>query len=195
MRGAAYLVSASVAAFVCACSPEPPQPDPADLMLARQAALAFDQRLKKEIVDRLERGEDPIAVYLAYRDNVPSYARRIAEQLGVEFDRVSLRPRNPSSLADEWEEKKIEEFQFWREAGVDPDVMETAEILEEDGVRVFRWLRPVSIGEPCMVCHGDAIEARILKLLAQEYPLDGATGYYETEIVGAYSVRKALGED
>ena len=43
-----------------------------------------------------------------------------------------------------------------------------------------------------MFCHGDAPNTRILELLAQEYPLDEATGYYETEIGGAYSVSKVL---
>jgi hypothetical protein len=55
-------------------------------------------------------------------------------------------------------------------------------------------MRPLVADEPCMACHGDEPDPRLLKLLAQEYPLDEATGYYESEILGAYSVTKALEE-
>ena len=179
-----------------ACSPRPETPSAADVTTARQAALDFDIGLKRDVLNRLEREEDPVAVYLAYRDHAPSYARQISERFGFEFSRVSLRPRNPSNVADDWERQQIETFQFWREAGMDPAVIESAAIVEEgEGsgrVKIFRWMRPLAIDEPCMTCHGDAIDPRILKLLAQEYPLDEATGYYETEIAGAYSVSRAL---
>jgi hypothetical protein len=32
-------------------------------------------------------------------------------------------------------------------------------------------------------------------MLAQEYPLEEATGYYDTEIIGAYSVTRLLTEE
>lgn len=179
-----------------ACTPKPELPAAADVVAARQAALEFEVRLKRDVLDRLERGDDPVAVYLAYRDQAPLLAREISARSGLEFSRVSLRPRNTSSAADDWEREQIESFQFWREAGIDPAVMDSAAVMVEgegDGrTKVFRWMRPLAIDEPCMVCHGDAIDPRILKLLAQEYPLDEATGYYETEIAGGYSVSKAL---
>lgn len=191
-------LSCALAILAAACTPRPETPSAEDVVAARQAALGFDTRLKRDILDRLEREEDPVAVYLAYRDHAPSFAREISERFGFEFSRVSLRPRNTSNAADDWEREQIESFQFWREAGIDPAVMESAAILVEgegEGrTKVFRWMRPLAIDEPCMTCHGDAVDPRILKLLAQEYPLDEATGYYETEIAGGYSVSKALGE-
>jgi hypothetical protein len=175
-----------------ACTPEPEIPDPGDLLVARQAALGFDMRLRMEMLDRIERDEDPVAVYMAYRDTVPGYAKDISERLGLEFSRVSMRPRNPLNAADDWEREQFAQFEYWRETGRDPTVMESAAIVEEEGRRLFRWMRPLSADEPCMVCHGDEVDPRILKMLAQEYPLDEATGYYDTEIIGAYSVTKAL---
>jgi hypothetical protein len=178
------------------CAPKPEAPRTEDVAAARQAALDFDLRLKRDVLDRLEREEDAVAVYLSYRDHAPSFAREISERFGFEFSRVSLRPRNPSNAADDWEREQIETFQFWREAGIDPGVMESGAVMYEgegDGrTKVFRWMRPLAVEEPCMACHGDAIDPRILKLLAQEYPLDEATGYYETEIVGGYSVSIAM---
>jgi hypothetical protein len=191
-RAFARLAACVIASLAAGCAPKVETPSPADLLLARQAGIAFDVRLKMEIVDRLEREEDPVAIYLAYRDHVPAYAREIGDRLGLEFSRVSTRPRNPSNAADEWEAEQMELFGFWREAGLDPLTMEASAIVKEGDKRVFRWMRPLVMEEPCMVCHGDAPNTRILELLAQEYPLDEATGYYETEIGGAYSVSKVL---
>jgi hypothetical protein len=192
--GFARLWLALVALALGACTPEPETPDPSDLLVARQAALAFDVRLKMEILDRIERDEDPVAVYMSYRDHVPGYAKEISERLGLEFSRVSMRPRNPLNAADDWEREQFTQLEFWRETGRDPTVMESSAIVEEDGRKLFRWMRPLTADEPCMVCHGDELDPRLLKLLAQEYPLDEATGYYDTEILGAYSVTKVLEE-
>lgn len=181
-------------ATLCGCTPAPETPDPDDLLVARQAAVGFDVRFRREIVDRLERDEDPVAVYMSYRDHVPTFAKEISDRLGIEFSRVSTRPRNPLNSADDWEREQFALFEFWRETGRDPTVMESAAIVEEDGRKLFRWMRPLVAEESCMACHGDEPDPRLLKLLAQEYPLDEATGYYETEILGAYSVTKVLEE-
>ena len=178
-----------------ACEPEPETPTPGDLLVARQAALGFDVRYRMEILDRLERDEDPVAVYMSYRDHVPGYAKDISERLGLEFSRISMRPRNPLNAADDWEREQLAQLEFWRETGRDPTGMESSAIVEEDGRKLFRWLRPLTADESCMACHGDKLDPRLLKLLAQEYPLDEATGYYETEILGAYSVTKVLDAD
>jgi hypothetical protein len=183
-----------LAAAFAACTPAPGTPDPGDLLIARQAALGFDVRYRMEILDRLERDEDPVAVYMSYRDHVPGYAKEIGERLGLEFSRVSMRPRNPLNSADDWEREQFALFDYWRDTGRDPTVMESAAIVEEGGRKLFRWMRPLVADEPCMACHGDEPDPRLLKLLAQEYPLDEATGYYETEILGAYSVTKVLEE-
>jgi hypothetical protein len=190
--GVARLCGMLAVAALGACTPAPETPDPGDLLVARQAALGFDSRLRMDIMDRLERDEDPVAVYMSYRDHAPGYAKDISERLGLDFSRVSLRPRNPLNAADDWERQQFAQFEFWRETGRDPTVMESAAIVEEEGRKLFRWMRPLSADEGCMICHGDELDPRLLKLLAQEYPLDEATGYYETEILGAYSVTKVL---
>lgn len=191
-RNTLWLAAGAALALASACAPEPETPSPADLLLARQAGVAFDVRMKQDVLDRLDRLEDPVAVYLAYRDHVPFYANQIGQPLGLELSRVSLRPRNPSNAADDWEAEQMELFGFWREAGLDPLTLEASAIVKEGDRQVFRWMRPLVMDEACMACHGDTPDPRILTLLAQEYPLDEATGYYETEIAGAYSVSKLL---
>ena len=145
-----------------------------------------------DILDRLERAEDPVAVSLAYRDNVPGWAKEIGTKLGVDLSRTALRTRNPSNAPDDWEVKQMELFEFSREAGLDPATMEVAEIVTEGKQKVFRWIRPIAMDEACLTCHGEEIDTRVVTLLNQEYPLDEALDYHETEFGGAYSVSKVL---
>jgi hypothetical protein len=178
--------------LLTACAPQPEKPDPKDVLAARQAGLSFGIRMQHEISGRLERGEDPVAVYLAYADNVPGWGKEISDKAKFDFTRTALGVRNPANEPDDWERRKMEEFSFLTDAGVDPETLEAAEIVQEGDEKVFRWMRPMQMDEPCMACHGEQIGDKVRLLLGQEYPLDAATGYSEGQIGGAYSVRKVL---
>jgi uncharacterized protein DUF3365 len=180
------------ALLAAACQPEFEQPKPADLNAARQAALDFDRRMQLQIIDRLDRGEDPVALYLAYTDHVPGWAKEISDTNKFDFSRTSLDPRNPTAAADTWETQKMQEFAYMADTGLDPATFESAEILQEGDAKVFRWIRPMQMGEHCLACHGEHVDSRIKQLLAQEYPDDAAIGYFEGQVGGAYSVRKVL---
>lgn len=195
----AWLLGAASLAFAFsapACAPKPEAPDPEMLLSARKAALELDISIRQDVLARLERDEDPLAVYVAYRDTVPAMTRDAASLAGLDLSRVALRVRNAANTADDWELRQLEEFRFLIEAGLDAETLEASAILREeiDGEqkRVFRWMRPLVTGEACMVCHGDAIDPRILARLTQDFPLDEATGYYDLELRGAWSVRKVL---
>ena len=192
MCGRLGAVALASACLLAACQPKFELPDPKDLNSARQAALAFDRRMQLEILDRLERGEDVVAIYLAYTDHVPGWAKEISDASKFEFSRTSLDPRNPASAADEWEQQKMQEFAYMADTGLDPATFETGEIRQEGDEKVFRWIRPMQMTEHCLACHGEHLDSRIKQLLAQEYPDDAATGYFEGQVAGAYSVRKVL---
>lgn len=180
---------------LAACEPRPERPTDADILAARQAALSFDVRLRREIVDRINREEDPVAVYLAYADNVPGWGKEISDAAKFAFSRTALGVRNPANAPDDWERRQMELFNLMADEGQDPETFEAAEIVQEGNAKVFRWLRPMVMGEACMACHGEAIDGRIKLLLAQEYPLDEAAGYSEGQLGGAYSARKVLSVD
>jgi len=182
-----------VAIALAACAPRPEQPAANDIRAARTAAFAFDQRMNREIIARLDRGEDPVAVWLAYADHVPDWGRQISNEVKADVSRTALGVRNPANAPDDWERRQLEQMSFMLDAGVDPETMEVAAIVVENGETAFRWMRPVLMREPCLVCHGEAIDSRIRLLLAQEYPLDEAAGYAEQQLGGAYSVRRVLG--
>ncbi len=180
---------------VAACEPRPEQPSEADIQAARKAAVTFDIRMKREITDRLERGEDPVAVYLAYADNVPGWGLEISNAGKFDFSRTAITVRNPANAPDAWETRQMELFNLLADGGQDPEAFEVAEIVQEGNEKVFRWMRPTVMGEACMACHGEGVSERIKLLLGQEYPLDDALGYSEGQLGGAYSVRKVLAVD
>ncbi len=186
-----FLIAAALLG-AAACGPRVEEPDPADLQAARQAALIFDVRLKQAVLDRLDRDEDPVAVYLGYRDAAPKLIADASQQSGVTLKRTALRVRDPKNAPDDWEMEKLQELDFLMQAGLDPETLGMTEIVEEDGQRVFRWIRPLVMGETCLVCHGENVSTRILDLLDQEFPGDEGIGYFANEPGGAYSVRKVL---
>jgi hypothetical protein len=189
---ASRLAALGLVALIAACAPKRETPDAADIRAARQAALTFDHRMTSEIVGRLDRDEDPVAVYLAYADNVPGWGKELSDAAKMDFSRTALGARNPADAPDAWERQQMEQMSFMLDAGIDPETLEIAEIVTEGDAKVFRWMRPVLMREACLACHGEAIESRVKLLLGQEYPLDEATGYAAGQLGGAYSVRKAL---
>jgi hypothetical protein len=180
-----------VALGLAACAPRPPVPDVADIQAARQAALMLDVRFRTEILDRLER-EDASAIYMAYRELAAEFVREASAKSHLDIRRVGLRVRNPANAADDWEAEQLEKFNFLVNAGYDISVLEASAIVTENKQKWFRWIKPMPVGETCMVCHGDDIPADILKQLKQDYPDDNATGYQPSEMRGAYSVRRKL---
>jgi hypothetical protein len=193
MGGARQIAAISGALALACCQPQPQRPDPADLQEARRASISFDVRMNQDILARLNRNEDPVAVYLSYADHVPLWAKEISDSLRFEFSRTSLDPLNASAAPDAWEAEQMEEFNFLADAGYDIAGLEAAEIRnEEGGTKVFRWMRPIVMTEPCLVCHGGILDDRIRLLLAQEYPREEPVSYFEGQLGGAYSVRKVL---
>lgn len=185
----------ALALIAAACTPRPEQPSADSIRAARQAALAFDQRMAREIMSRLQRDEDAVAVWLAYADNVPDWGRQISNEMKVEFSRTALGVRNPANAPDDWERQQMELMSFMLDTGIDPETLDVGEIRQEGNETVFRWMRPILMVEECLVCHGEQIDGRVKLLLAQEYPLDEATGYSANQLGGAYSVRQVLRVD
>lgn len=180
---------------LAACAPKPEQPAAGDIRAARQAALSFDQKMTREISARLERQEDPVAVWLAYADNVPGWGAEVSNAAQMDFSRTALTVRNPANAPDDWERQQMEQMAFLLDAGIDPETMEIAAIVQEGDEKALRWIRPIIVTETCLACHGEAVSPRIRLLIGQEFPLDDATGYAEGQLIGAYSVRKVLSRD
>ena len=83
MRTHALSLACAVIA-AAACTPRVEPPPAASIRSARQAALTFDQRMMREIIARLQRDEDTVAVWLAYADHVPDWGREISNDVEVD---------------------------------------------------------------------------------------------------------------
>lgn len=185
-------IAVTCALALSACERKPPQPDPADIQTARQAAAALEARFRSDILERIDRGEDPAGVFIAYRENAETMTAETAKLFSIDLKRTSQRLSNRDNAPDDWELKQLDNFQFADEAGLDLATMDVAEIVTEGEDRYFRWMKPITVTETCLVCHGEQVPVPILRLFAQDYPENEATGYFEYELRGAYSVKKKL---
>lgn len=177
---------------IAACNAPPPEPNPRDIQNARRAAMQLDAEIHREILSQLEQA--PVeTLYLRYRRRAPEIAAQVSEEYDLTVRRTGLRVRNRANAADDWEFEKLEALEFSMSAGLDPALLELAEVVEgEGGQQTFRWIRPLIMTEECLVCHGENIPVEILDLLMEEYPSDDATGYFEYELGGAYSVSRVI---
>jgi hypothetical protein len=195
MRAGVGAVLALGALCLSACKEKPELPALEDVQAARQAAMRLDVKIRQDVLSRLDH-ESAVAVYLAYRDTVPGMVREAGREAGFDVRRIGLRVRSPANIPDEWEAAQMEQMDALVSAGYDISILEKSEIVKEitpEGERRWmRWIKPIGMSEDCMACHGDHVAPEILTLLKQDYVEDEATGYYEYEMRGAYSVRILL---
>jgi len=49
-------------------------------------------------------------------------------------------------------------------------------------------MKGIRVEAPCLLCHGDPIDASLAAALAERYPADAAIGYAEGDLRGAFWV-------
>ena len=119
----------------------------------------------------------------------PKIAASISYNSNVLIKRTSLKLRNPQNAPDAWEQKQLEEFQNRFNTGTDITSLEFYEFMKADSGKWFRYMKAISVGEPCLLCHGENIAPPIGAKLQEYYPNDLATGYRVGELRGAFSVK------
>ena len=79
-------------------------------------------------------------------------------------------------------------------AGESPATLEKAELVDENGKSVRRYMRALPTQPLCLACHGPAEQMKpaVVARLKALYPEDRATGYRVGEIRGAMTIRKPL---
>jgi hypothetical protein len=123
-----------------------------------------------------------------------------AQQITQEFNirtghnarRVSLRYRNPSNIPDEYERRKLEDFDLLNKKKEMKN--EDGEIVNEGEQKYLRYMRPLVTLPLCINCHGpkENISADVKTVLAEKYPEDRATGFLVGDLRGAISVKILL---
>ena len=157
---------------------------------SRMVIKQFASELKGELIVNLKEG-GPINAISVCSEKASMIADRISQEKGWKIGRVSLRLRNPGNAPDAWERKALEAFEEGSMKGADIKTLEYHETLKEGGKQVFRYMKAIPVGEPCLTCHGKQIEPELKAKLKEVYPGDRAIDFSIGEIIGAFSISQS----
>jgi hypothetical protein len=160
---------------------------------ARSVAASVPPKLLAVLQEEIAKGGPEGAIDVC-RLKAPQMAKEASEATGWSIRRVSLRNRNPKAVPDAWERAALEEFDRRAAAGENPATLEKGEVVVDNGVRSYRYIKALPTQNLCVACHGpaDQISPAVKAKLAQHYPHDRATGYSPGQIRGAMTIRRAL---
>lgn len=160
---------------------------------ARQVATAVPPKLLSVLTAEIERSGTAGAIGVC-REEAPKLAHAASQESGWSVRRVSLRERNPKAAPDDWERAALEDFERRAAAGEKPATLERAEVVQQQGRPVMRYMRALPVVELCTNCHGtpERVSPAVKERLAELYPNDKATGYAIGQIRGAMTISKPL---
>lgn len=159
---------------------------------AKELVKNFATGLKGELVLAMKSG-GPLNAISVCSVKAPQIADKISQASGWTVARSSHRLRNPGNEADEYTAKAIADFLTRQENGEKPDTMIKAEILEENGKKVFRLVKAIPTGKVCLTCHGaESVKPEVEAALKEHYPDDKARGFKAGEIRGVFTLKKVL---
>lgn len=168
---------------------------PADqelLSRSRSAVATLQRSLLAALGEALEKGGALGAVELC-REKAPLLAEAASRENGVEIRRTALKVRNPRNAPDDWERGVLAAFEEKAARREEADPLERWEVRTEGGRPVFRYMKAIFTGEPCLRCHGPSLEEPLQRRIQALYPDDRAVGFRKGDLRGAFSVRIPLG--
>jgi hypothetical protein len=155
----------------------------------------FMGKLKGELVSAMKSGGPTKAIEVCNKV-APSIAKAQSEKHGWEVGRTSLKLRNPNNAPDEWETMVLKQFEERAAAGENPAEMAHFDVVEQDGKKVFRFMKAIGMPPldkaPCLKCHGENIDPAITAKLDELYPNDQARGYKPGMIRGAFTITQPM---
>jgi hypothetical protein len=167
--------------------------EPAWVADARKVAGSVPPKLLAVLTEEIGKS-GPDGAILVCRDQAPQLARAASEETGWSIRRVSLKNRNPRAVPDAWERAALEDFDRRAASGEPPATLEKAEIVTENGIQSYRYMRALPTQPLCLNCHGlpEQLTPAVKERLKALYPDDKATGYRPGEIRGAMTIRKPV---
>jgi hypothetical protein len=188
-------LSASVL-MLAGCTDERPrdasvEPSTGDIKAAREAASLLGQSLKSRLVSVMST-EGPEAAVNVCAKEAHSIADDISKRTGLEVGRTALRVRNVKSAPDDYERAQLKRFLAAAARGENAAAMEAVDVMLIDGAPYMRYMKPIIMDGPCVICHGEAIAPTLKATINAVYPDDKAVGFPIGEIRGAFTVVKRL---
>ncbi|MDP2004159.1 MAG: DUF3365 domain-containing protein [Rubrivivax sp.] len=190
MKPPLFVVGLLLQAFVLqTAAAQAPAPD--WVPQAKAVAMSVPPQLLAVLQEEIARS-GPEGAIMVCRERAPAMARAATEQSGWQVRRVSLHHRNPKAVPDAWERAALEDFDRRAAAGEPPAQLERAELVQEEGRAVQRYLRALPTVDLCLNCHGtaDRVSDAVATRLKALYPDDHAVGYRAGQIRGAITLRR-----
>ena len=153
---------------------------------ARETADAFGGELISTLFRELEDGNPINAIHVCSEKAQEMSVRFSTESLRIR--RVSRRYRNPADEPDEYELARLDQLQALHDRQELPT--ESVQVVREGGTKSLRYMKPIVIKQPCMLCHGQVgeIDDTVLDSIHSKYPGDQAIGYKVGDLRGAFTV-------
>lgn len=158
---------------------------------SRSVVKQFAAKLKGELTGAMQQG-GPLTAIGVCNTRAPEIAARASEDSGWRVGRTALKYRNPANAPDDWERAVLEDFEQRKAAGEDPQKLEYAAVVEQDGTSQFRYLKAIPTTELCLVCHGSNIPPDVVGQLDKLYPQDKARGFRAGDIRGAFTITQPM---
>ncbi len=158
---------------------------------ARTIVMGFFKQLKGTLIGAMKEG-GPVHALGVCKTKAQPLTKAAADSSGWDVARTSLKLRNPTNKPDSWERAVLKDFEAKKAAGANPKKLEFADIVETNGKKVFRYMKAIPTGKPCLACHGTELKEPVKNKLGELYPLDKATGFKLGDIRGAFTLSKEL---
>jgi Protein of unknown function (DUF3365) len=135
----------------------------------------------------------PVNAISVCNEKAPEIAAAASADSAWTIGRSSHKLRSPDNVADAYTAAAIEDFVAREAAGEAAETLAKAEIVEENGTRVFRMVKAIPTGEACLNCHGgDEVKPEVEAKLAELYPNDMARGFTLGQMRGVFTLTKVL---
>lgn len=184
IAGGLAVAAICIAALAAGAETDTEARSKASLAVIKQFAGSLQAELKGAM-----QASGPVAAIAVCSEKAPAIAARHAAETGWEVGRTSLKYRNPDNAPDDWERAVLQSFERRKAAGEDITKMVQAEFTEQDGKKVFRFMKAIPTVEICLNCHGgDTVKPEVAAKLAEFYPDDKARGFSVGDIRGAFTI-------
>ena len=183
-----YFAAAALAAL--ATSPLAADSD-AMLAEARATAQQFGKALKGEVMRSMKAG-GPVPTINMCNHRAPQIANEVSATSGWNVARTSLKLRNANNAPDSWEQAVLESFEQRKANGEPMKTLEYSEVVEQGDVKMFRYMKAIPTGKPCLHCHAAEIKPQVADTLKPLYPNDQARGFKVGDIRGAFTLSKPM---
>jgi hypothetical protein len=199
MEGRRGLILLAVCLMVVSTDPSNAQQGSKDivveeaLMDARNVSNQLAEKVRGLLLQEIEKGGFSSAVRVC-SELAQEMTLQFNAQTGHYVRRISLKYRNPKNVPDAYEQRKLEEFNILNQKKELSN--EYSEIVEEQGKKYLRYLRPLIVAPLCVTCHGskENIPQEVKTILAERYPDDRATGFLVGDVRGAITVKIPIAE-